>query len=167
MTYRGPNQAQRTARGGSSFTYDATGISSFAQSSTSGTTAFTRSPHGYLIGETLSGGAKYYYLYDGLGSVVALTDNSGTVANTYSYDPYGNTTATTGSVSNPFRYIGGVWDASAKLYKLGERYYDPSIGRFTQLDPLGEEYQYAGDDPVNFSDPSGLFADRPMGTGPN
>jgi RHS repeat-associated protein len=165
MTYRGPNQAQRTARGGSSFTYDATGISSFAQSSTSGTTAFTRSPHGYLIGETLSGGAKYYYLYDGLGSVVALTDNSGTVANTYSYDPYGNTTATTGSVSNPFRYIGGVWDASAKLYKLGERYYDPSIGRFTQLDPLGEEYQYAGDDPVNLTDPSGLEEDRPMGTG--
>jgi uncharacterized protein RhaS with RHS repeats len=39
---------------------------------------------------------------------------------------------------------------------MGERYYDPTLGRFTQLDPLGNGYVYSQDDPVNFSDPSGL-----------
>lgn len=43
-------------------------------------------------------------------------------------------------MSNPFRYGGAIWDASTRLYKMGERYYDPSIGRFTQEDPLGDGY---------------------------
>ncbi len=96
------------------------------------------------------------YLHDGLGSVVALTNGSGSVANSYAYDPYGNTTSSTGTVANPFRFIGAVWDSSTGLYKMGERYYDPSVGRFTQEDPLGDEYQYVGDNPINAVDPSGL-----------
>ncbi len=43
------------------------------------------------------------------------------------------------------------------MYKLGIRYYDPTLGRFTQPDPTGQDphYTYAGDNPVNFTDPSG------------
>jgi uncharacterized protein RhaS with RHS repeats len=39
---------------------------------------------------------------------------------------------------------------------MGARYYDPARGRFTQLDPLGNGYPYASDDPVNRVDPSGM-----------
>jgi hypothetical protein len=44
------------------------------------------------------------------------------------------------------------------------RYYDPSTGRFTQEDPIGlagglNLYGFAGGDPVNFSDPFGLWPD--------
>ncbi|MGH2410394.1 MAG: RHS repeat-associated core domain-containing protein, partial [Chloroflexota bacterium] len=57
---------------------------------------------------------------------------------------------------NPFRYTGAIWDAATGLYKMGERYYDPAAGRFTQEDPLGGGYGYAGDNPINVSDPAGL-----------
>jgi hypothetical protein len=53
------------------------------------------------------------------------------------------------------------------LYTFGTRYYDPSLGRWTQQDPVGgslgdlnsaNRYVYAGDDPVNLVDPSGKDA---------
>jgi len=57
----------------------------------SGTTSFTTTPDGQVISERIpngSGGStSYYYLHDGLGSVVGLTDSSGNVVNRYSYDP--------------------------------------------------------------------------------
>ncbi len=39
---------------------------------------------------------------------------------------------------------------------MGERYYDPGVGRFTQLGSLGDGYAYTGDNPVNYDDVSGL-----------
>jgi RHS repeat-associated protein len=52
-------------------------------------------------------------------------------------------------------------DASGQLYRRN-RYYDPAAGRFTQEDPIGlagglNLYGFANGDPVNFSDPFGLF----------
>lgn len=45
-------------------------------------------------------------------------------------------------------------------YLIG-RYYDPGTGQFLSVDPVVEQtqaaFEYAGDDPVNASDPSGLF----------
>jgi RHS repeat-associated protein len=54
-------------------------------------------------------------------------------------------------------------DASGQLYRRN-RYYDASTGRFTQEDPIGlagglNLYGFAGGDPVNFSDPFGLWPD--------
>jgi RHS repeat-associated protein len=118
-------------------------------------TTVTTTPDGALVSERVSG-ATYYYLFDGLGSVVALTNSSGGIVDSYAYDPYGNATSVSETVSNQFRFIGAVWDSSTGLYKMGERYYDPSLGRFTQLDPLGGGYVYSHDDPINLSDPSGL-----------
>jgi RHS repeat-associated protein len=91
---------------------------------------------------------------------MTLTDAAGNVVETYSDDPYGNTTIT-GPVPNPYRYAGALIDNSSGLYKMGARYYDPSIGRFTQTDPgacsqTADLYWYADDDPVNESDPTGL-----------
>ncbi|WP_435879361.1 RHS repeat-associated core domain-containing protein [Streptomyces mutabilis] len=58
----------------------------------------------------------------------------------------------------PYRYAGAYADPTG-LYKMGHRYYDPTLGRFTQPDPSGQEtnpYLYAAGDPINNLDPSGL-----------
>jgi hypothetical protein len=59
------------------------------------------------------------------GSTAAVTDVNGNVQDTYSYDPYGNLLASTGSIANPYRYDDGYYDVSTGLYKFGERYYSP------------------------------------------
>jgi RHS repeat-associated protein len=58
-------------------------------------------------------------------------------------------------------------DGSQLIYKRN-RYYDPATGRFTQEDPIGlagglNLYGFAGGDPVNFSDPFGLYEIRVYG----
>jgi RHS repeat-associated protein len=94
------------------------------------------------------------------GSVVALTEGGGNVVNRYVYDPYGNPLAgTVEAVVNPWQFAGGLRDAFSGYIKFGERYYDPSIGRWTQRDPSGQDansYGYAGANPVNFVDLTGL-----------
>jgi RHS repeat-associated protein len=148
-----------------------------------GTTAYTTSALG-LTRETRAGGvqrnytgtgtgeavstrfgasSKYYYIQDALGSVIGMFDKAGAYAGGYSYSPYGETrnpiTAGTAADSNSLRYISGYFDRSSGLYKLGARNYDPTIGRFTQYDPSGQEaspYGYAGCNPISSKDPSGL-----------
>jgi RHS repeat-associated protein len=89
---------------------------------------------------------------------------NGTLVSTFVYDPYGNLLSSTGSVANPWRFAGGYFDSSTGLYKFGTRYYNPGFGRWSQQDPLRGQlndptslnrYVYAGDDPVNVTDPSG------------
>jgi len=122
------------------------------------TTSWTRDPAGTLISQR-TGTTHAYYLTDALGSVLALVDTTGTIGASYTYDPYGITT-TSGSLasSNPWRYTSGYQDPTG-LYHLNARYYDPSLGRFTQLDPSGVStgYAYAAADPIDNSDPTGLF----------
>jgi RHS repeat-associated protein len=81
------------------------------------------------------------------------------VVDTDAYDPDGATTGSTVTVANPYRF-GGMYGAftegSSGLVKIGERYYDTSVGRWTQLDPLGGSYEYATSDPANATDPTGL-----------
>jgi RHS repeat-associated protein len=111
----------------------------------------------------IRGANRSYYLFDGLGSVVALTNASGSVTNSYTYDPFGVTTETKAlltKVFNPWRYTGQYQDVTTGLYKMGARYYQPELGRWTQPDPSGldaHSYVYAGSDPINNSDPTGLF----------
>jgi RHS repeat-associated protein len=127
------------------------------QSVTSGTTTyFIRNNTGTLIGEHV-GSTSYYYLHDNEGSVVAVISSSGAVQDRDAYDPYGNVTSSSGSVSNPFGYVGGYTDSATGLVKFGTRYYNPAIGVFTQEDATRESsgYGYAGDDPVSQVDPSG------------
>ena len=70
-------------------------------------------------------------------------------------------------LTNPWKYAGGYLDSSTSLYKFGVRYYNPTLGRWTQQDPVGgslgdlgaaNRYVYANDDPVNAVDPSGKDA---------
>jgi RHS repeat-associated protein len=101
--------------------------------------------------------------------VVGLTDSTGALVGneTYHYDPYGQLIVqphTAALRTNAWRYASGYYDVSTGLYKFGIRYYNPAIGRWTQRDPVGgslqetvktNPYVYAGDDPVNMTDPSG------------
>jgi hypothetical protein len=40
-----------------------------------------------LNSERTSAGKVYYYLFDGLGSIVGMTDSTGALVATYGYDP--------------------------------------------------------------------------------
>src|SRR4029077_8725336 len=54
------------------------------------------------------------------------------------------------------------YDQETGLYHMGERYYDPGLGRWLSEDPAGiagglNLYAYVGNDPVNGLDPSGRW----------
>lgn len=109
-------------------------------------------------------GTKGYYLYDGRGSVAALSGNSGGNMITYRYDAYGNTTKSNNTVNNPYQYNAEYTDSSTEQQYLRARYYDSSQGRFTTKDtvlgsiekPITRNlYTYCGNNPLNYIDPSG------------
>jgi RHS repeat-associated protein len=68
--------------------------------------------------------------------------------------------------ANKFLYDGQYLDTTSGLYYLRARWYDPTTASFTSVDPLvaitGEPYSYAGNDPVNGSDPLGLWGWNPI-----
>ncbi|MGW1466572.1 RHS repeat-associated core domain-containing protein [Streptomyces sp. NPDC002308] len=131
-------------------------------STTTGTTdtGFVREPAGTLNSMTRSG-KSYYYLTDATGNVLGAVDQAGTRTHTYAYTPTGTARTTpTETVPQPYRFAGAYNDPTG-LYKMGARYYDPTLGRFTQPDPSGQEtnpYLYAEGDPINRTDPSGLYS---------
>jgi RHS repeat-associated protein len=102
-------------------------------------------------------------LTDALGSVAALADSSGNIQTTYSYDPYGNTTASGATSSNPSQYTGRENEGNG-LYYYRARYYSPVLHRFISQDPLAFSgsgpnlYTYAENSPTNLSDASGMAA---------
>src|SRR5437899_3611422 len=77
-----------------------------------------------------------YYEQDGLGSVTWLSNGAGALAQTYSFDSFGNQTATSGSLTNPLRYAGREFDTESNLYYMRARYFDPSTGRFLSEAPI-------------------------------
>jgi RHS repeat-associated protein len=132
----------------------------------SGPTEFVRCSCGLLNNERTPDGKKYYYLFDGLGSIVGMTDSTGSEVNAYGYDPFGNINASyeKSGLNNPWKYAGGFYDSTTGLTKFGIRYYNPDTGRWTQRTPVGgslqetlkaNPYVYADNDPVNAVDPSG------------
>ncbi|MFI7383722.1 RHS repeat-associated core domain-containing protein [Streptomyces sp. NPDC049813] len=154
QTYAGTDNTQRLKAGSTTFTNAAVGVT--GQSVSGAATGFIREPSGTLVAMK-SGGASQYYLTDAQNSVTGLVDASGKRTATYSYGPYGEPRTNSGT-NQPFRYTSAYLDPSG-LYKMGARYYDANLGRFTQPDPSGKEentYLYAAGDPVNNVDPSGL-----------
>jgi len=108
-------------------------------------------------------GTKFYYHFDGLGSVVALSSESGYIVKRYSYDVFGKPdTTSTPYDFGMFMFTGRQYDSETGLYYYRTRYYAPDIGRFLQTDPVGyidgiNLYRYVSNNPINLIDPYGLF----------
>lgn len=123
-----------------------------------------RYAHGLIIDEHLAvqqGTTASFYHADGLGSIVALTNSSGAVVQTYSYDAFGNITPT-GAINQPYSFTGREYDPETGMYFYRARYYDPKAGRFMTKDPIGftggdvNLYGYVQNNPMNMNDPSGM-----------
>jgi RHS repeat-associated protein len=114
----------------------------------------------------LRSGSVGYYEQDGLGSVTSLSNTTASLANTYVYDAFGNTTASTGALVNSFQYTGRDYDPETGLHYYRARYYDSNVGRFISEDSARVEvdlswYEYAGNNPTNYVDGSGFRKSRP------
>ncbi|MFF6958166.1 RHS repeat-associated core domain-containing protein [Streptomyces sp. NPDC008317] len=152
--YSGTDNGERTRLGATTFHNGPEGL---AASTTAGTdTGYTRDPQGTL-NSMRTGGTSYYYLTDVDGSVLGLANT----ARTRTHSPYGQEASTpVEAVPQPYRFQGTYLDPTG-LNKMGARYYDPTLGRFTQTDPSGQEtnpYTAFGNDPTNHTDPNGTFS---------
>ncbi len=167
-TYQGIGQANRLTAGGIGYLTDRLGLA--AETGGPANTIYIREPDGTILGQE-QGSNRYHFLFDGLGSVAVATNSSASAVRVIKYDPYGNRTSSTGTLSyEPIQFAGGYYDAEngsgPSLYHFGERYYDADHGRWAQVDaydnPLDgagwNRYLYAADDPVNRLDPNGTFS---------
>jgi RHS repeat-associated protein len=187
--------SEKTAVGsGDSFKYDPLGHRIY-KSSSAGTSVFAYDGDD-LIEETNSAGAvvaRYaltgnideplamlrsggtsYFEQDDLGSVTSLSNGSGALAQTYTFDSFGNQTAFTGSLTNPLRFAGREFDTESSLYYMRARYFDPAAGRFISEDPKDDgslyddlnRYVYTENNPTNWTDPLGLYTLKKGGKHP-
>ncbi|MCI0479088.1 RHS repeat-associated core domain-containing protein, partial [Candidatus Uhrbacteria bacterium] len=116
----------------------------------------------YLIGGKQVGTSFFIQHRDHLGSIQAITDAAGVEVRRQDHTPFGNQHYASGSHAESRGWIDEREEETELLY-LNARYYDPEIGRFTAPDPimrLGQKlnrYAYARNNPINLSDPSGLY----------
>jgi RHS repeat-associated protein len=90
--------------------------------------------------------------------VRALTDQAGTVTDTFDYDAFGNVIHVAGTTPNEFLFAGEQFDSNLNLYYNRARFFNTSTGRFINMnsadgegtDPLSlHKYLYTAADPVN------------------
>lgn len=121
----------------------------------------------YIPGNAYIGVDNSYYLTDEQGSVryVLSADADANAQNTYQYDAFGECTVREERIPNRLKYNAQIEDELTGLYYLRARYYNASLGRFTQEDVIYNDglnlYAYCGSNPVMYCDPSG-FAKNPM-----
>ncbi|MFQ7843220.1 MAG: RHS repeat domain-containing protein [Coprococcus sp.] len=87
-------------------------------------------------------GADYYYVRNGLMTIMGLVDANGTAVVNYFYDSWGRMLNITGSLAaslgkdNPYRFKGYYYDDETRMYYLKSRYYQPEICRFISADTI-------------------------------
>ncbi|GAA4424077.1 hypothetical protein GCM10023169_20450 [Georgenia halophila] len=113
-------------------------------------------------------GMQSLYIYDHLGSPIALITQAPYPAFAYTFDPYGAAQLTedsggSGTHQNPLGYTSGLKDRTTDFTLNGARYYTPTTGRWTQQDTLdtpldpanANRYAYVAGNPINYTDPTG------------
>jgi len=116
---------------------------------------------------------QHYYANDANFNVTALVETDGTVAERYTYDPYGTRTihdddwsdevSWANSEKNEILFTGHRLDPETGLYYCLARHYHPALGRWVQRDPIGYAdgmalYEYVVGNPTGFLDPAGRQA---------
>jgi len=122
-----------------------------------------------VIGEVVINGvgdkSTRYFHVDQLGSVDAVTGDTGNLLARWSFDPFGNRTLYTGD-ANATRhgFTGHEMLPEVGLIHMNGRVYDPLIARFVSADPFIQfpdnlqsynRYSYASNNPMLYTDPSG------------
>jgi RHS repeat-associated protein len=106
-----------------------------------------------------------YYHNDGLGSIVAATNEAGQVLWRKDYAPFGEQIDTTPDTEKQ-SYTGKPHDEVTGLTYFGGRYYDPQTARFMSVDPVAfvdhntmsfNRYLYVNNNPYKYVDPDGEF----------
>ncbi len=91
-----------------------------------------------------------------------MTDGGGSIASSMTFTAYGESVSGTAQRYGYAGAHGCQAGPEVPFQHLGHRYYDPSIGRFLQRDPIGiagglNVYAYAHARPTQFVDPLGLY----------
>jgi RHS repeat-associated protein len=168
LSYLTPGAQELTGYGSNTYHNGLLGLDQEIIPGVTTTTGYTRQPDGTPVAQRTST-TKQYLFGDRLGSITALADdNANSLTRTYSYDPDGNrTSSTTGTGSGVVTDLGFAAGhlLPNTMYHYGARFYDPSLARWTQQDPLAavasqqnaNRYAYVGGDSVNQIDPTGLL----------
>jgi RHS repeat-associated protein len=102
-----------------------------------------------------------FFVYNAIGSTVALLNSTGNVTATTDYEAFGKEVRETGSTTNTRKFCTKERSASIGLDNFGFRYFDWELGRFVTRDPSGypdgpNNYLYCHNNPINHIDPLGL-----------
>jgi len=113
--------------------------------------------------------ARIFHHFDEVGHTVVVSDEAGAATATYAYGPYGELLGMTGTVDNPFTWLGqhGVLrDATSAQYYIRARWYDSGAARFISRDQERHwspgainPYAYTNRDPLHHFDRTGRSAD--------
>ncbi|MBT3015939.1 MAG: RHS domain-containing protein [Candidatus Thiodiazotropha sp. (ex Clathrolucina costata)] len=105
-----------------------------------------------------------YYQNDHLGTPQQLIQKSGAKVWEGVFRAFGELTAETATWENRLRFPGQYYDQETNSYYNFNRFYDPSVGRYTRKDPIGifgglNTYAYVGSNPIYGIDPYGLWCE--------
>ena len=153
---------------------------------------------GGMLARTDANGSTFYHA-DGNGNITALMDGNQNIVARYEYDAYGRLINKTGSMAdaNHYRFSSKEAHSNSGLVYYLYRYYDPTLQRWPNRDPLGEPgfnviervaegktrpgrltvgaeliagpnlYWFVGNRPINLTDPLGLQGYGNPVSGPN
>lgn len=124
---------------------------------------------------TLSATTTSYFHQDHLGSIVAVSDETGTVVERMAFDPWGKRRFVNGTPDVLDSIMGWNTDRGYTMHEhldemgvihMNGRIYDPLIGRFMSADPFVQDaenlqsynrFTYVMNNPLVFTDPSGYL----------
>ncbi|EIL88706.1 hypothetical protein UU7_17072 [Rhodanobacter spathiphylli B39] len=118
----------------------------------------------WLLAMMAHAGTVTYVYTDAQGTPVMESDAQGHITKRFEYTPYGMPVTSVGAAPDGPGYTGHVNDPETGLVYMQARYYDPEVGRFLSVDPVGPQagnifnigrFGYVSGNPIMLVDPSG------------